>query len=111
MTRFVFGDLIIVDFPFSDLSGSKRRPAFVLAHDGEDDVLLARITSKSRETALDVVMHDWKVSKLLFPSTICIGKLATLSRTLVEGKMGEATVSDKKNVILAFRNFVDLLPS
>ena len=31
MARFIKGDVVIIPFPFSDLSGSKRRPAFVIA--------------------------------------------------------------------------------
>jgi mRNA interferase MazF len=31
MERFVKGDVVVIPFPFSDLSGSKKRPAFVLA--------------------------------------------------------------------------------
>lgn len=109
--RYTFGDIIIVDFPYSDRSGSKRRPALVLAHDFEDDVLLARITSKPRESATDARLLGWKVSKLLFPSTACLAKLATLSLTLVESKIGELTSADKREVILALRNFVESLPS
>ena len=58
--RYEYGDIVIVDFPFSDWSKSKRRPALVLAHDLEDDVVLARITSKPRESATDWAMQDWK---------------------------------------------------
>jgi mRNA interferase MazF len=74
MTRYTFGDILIVDFPFTNLAGSKRRPAVVLAHDLEDDVLVARITSKARESVTDVPLMDWRLSKLLFPSTVAVGK-------------------------------------
>ena len=111
MTRYSFGDIVIVDFPFTDLSGSKRRPALVLAHDLEDDVVLARITSKPRETETDARITDWKISKLLFPSTVCLAKLATLSLTLVEGKISELTKSDKREAQISLQRFVESLKS
>jgi len=109
--RYAFGDIVIVDFPFSDLSRSKRRPALVLAHDLEDDVVLARITSKPRESETDATMQDWAASKLLFPSTICLAKLATLSATLVERKSGELTARDRTSAVNALRAFVESLES
>jgi mRNA interferase MazF len=105
--RYAFGDIVIVDFPFSDFSRTKRRPALVLAHDMEDDVVLARITSKPRESETDATMQDWKESKLLFPSTICLAKLATLSIKLVEKKSGEVTVRDRRSAVTALRAFVE----
>ena len=46
MANFVKADIVIIPFPFSDLSGSKRRPALVLAALPGDDVLLCQITSQ-----------------------------------------------------------------
>jgi hypothetical protein len=40
MGRFVKGNVVVMPFPFSDLSGSKRRPALVLADLDGDDILL-----------------------------------------------------------------------
>jgi mRNA interferase MazF len=45
MGKFMKGDVVVIPFPFSDLSGSKCRPAFVLADLEGDDVVLCQITS------------------------------------------------------------------
>lgn len=46
MEKFVKGDVVVIPFPFSDLSGSKKRPALVLADLRGDDILLCQITSR-----------------------------------------------------------------
>ncbi len=46
MARFVKGDVVVVPFPFSDLTQSKRRPALVIAELAGKDVILCQITSQ-----------------------------------------------------------------
>lgn len=41
------GDVVVVPFPFSDLTGTKRRPALVIAELEGDDLILCQITSRS----------------------------------------------------------------
>lgn len=50
----VVGDVVVISFPFSDLSATKRRPAFVAAVAEHGDLILCQITSKrySSEIAL-----------------------------------------------------------
>ena len=47
MAKFVKGDIVVVPFPFSDLSQSKRRPALVIAALDGDDLILCQITSQT----------------------------------------------------------------
>jgi len=54
MGVFTAGQVVIVHFPFSDLTASKLRPAIVLAEAGRGDWILCQITSKS--------YGDWKYS-------------------------------------------------
>jgi mRNA interferase MazF len=68
------GDVVLVPFPFSDLSGVKTRPAVVVSgslyHAMEPDLLLAAITSNvtSAKGPLDHVLTDWRQAGLRFPS-------------------------------------------
>lgn len=48
MGQFVKGDVVIIPFPFSDLSNSKKRPAFVVTDLAGDDIIVCQITSKSK---------------------------------------------------------------
>ena len=46
MERFIKGDVVVVPFPFSDLTHSKRRPALVVAELEADDIILCQVTSQ-----------------------------------------------------------------
>lgn len=45
MERFIKGDVVVVPFPFSDLTAAKRRPALIIAELSGDDLILSQITS------------------------------------------------------------------
>lgn len=89
------GDIVITAFPFTDLSGSKRRPAVVLATNiGHPDVILAFISSvlPSQFAVYDIPLlpadKDFPQSGLKVPSVIRTNKLATIDRLLVTRRIG-----------------------
>jgi mRNA interferase MazF len=47
MARFVSGEVVVLPYPFTDLSSSKVRPALVLAVLTRGDVILCQITSQA----------------------------------------------------------------
>ena len=46
MAEFIKGDVVVIPFPFSDLSNSRRRPALVISSLHGDDLILCKFTSK-----------------------------------------------------------------
>ena len=72
MGRFVKGDIIIIPFPFTDLSGSKKRPAFVVADLPGDDIIVCQITSKTKSDSLSLSLtaHDFNSGDLPVDSFI-----------------------------------------
>ncbi len=92
------GDIVLVPFPFTDLTGSKHRPAIVLVAN-EKDVTLAFLTSQVRwKEKHDLELIPNETNKLKTTSLIRLSKLATLDKLLVEGKLG--ALSEKEIQLL-----------
>ena len=89
--RFVKGDVVVIPFPFSDLSGSKRRPALVLADLYGDDVLLCQITSQSSNdvSALSVTFDDFVSGALPANSFIRPMRIFTADKRIILRKAGK----------------------
>jgi mRNA interferase MazF len=77
--------VIIVPFPFSDLSGAKLRPALVLAETGHGDYLLCQITSKAYmdHVAVRLTNADLRLGALNAVSYVRPMKLFTASVDLM----------------------------
>jgi mRNA interferase MazF len=58
MAKFVKGDVVVIPFPFSDLSGSKKRPALVLADLPGNDILLCQITSQNSQDPFSIPIDN-----------------------------------------------------
>ena len=83
------GDIVLVTFPFTDLSSFKRRPALVLFTEN-DDAILAFITSKtSFKHPYDIFLKRSDVNRLENDSVIILRKLFTANISLIKGKTGE----------------------
>jgi mRNA interferase MazF len=66
MARPVNGDVVVVPFPFSDLTQAKRRPALVLAELGDDDLILSQITSRTASDSYAVSLTDEDFAQAAF---------------------------------------------
>jgi len=58
LARFVKGDVVVVPFPFSDLTQSKRRPALVIADLTGKDIILCQITSQWINDEYAILLDD-----------------------------------------------------
>jgi mRNA interferase MazF len=103
MASYAAGDVVLLEFPFTDTSGSKRRPALVLLDTGDDDIVVARVTGQLSAAPHVVVLDEWQQVGLLLPSVVRLHKVATLQRRLVNKKLGRLTPGDWSRVILALR--------
>lgn len=78
------GSVVLVPFPFSDLSQSKRRPAVVIASAGNGDWILCQVTSKpyADPRALALMNVDFKQGGLQLDSYVRPAKLFTAHQSL-----------------------------
>ena len=90
MEKFVKGDVVVIPFPFSDLSASKKRPALVVSNITGDDIILCQITSvlKSDEYSIYLKNSDFFKGNLKVESRIRPNRLFTADRSIVAYKAG-----------------------
>jgi len=107
------GDVVLVPFPFSDLSATKVRPAIVVSgslyHVTEPDLILAAITSKIATATgpLDYVLSDWQAAGLRYPSALK-PVLFTLDPARVLHRVGTLTPMDLTEVDQRLRRALEL---
>lgn len=108
MERFVKGDIVVIPFPFSDLSGSKKRPALVLADLQGDDIILCQITSQQvrDKYAIQLKDGDYKNGNLSVPSNIRPNRIFTADKNIVLKKV--ATINETAFSVVV-RNIIDII--
>ena len=94
------GSVVLVPFPFSDLSQSKLRPAVVLAGAGRGDWILCQITSKSYADAraLELADTDFQQGSLRQLSYARPAKLFTAHESLFVSEVGRLTAGSLKRI-------------
>jgi mRNA interferase MazF len=97
------GAVVLVPFPFSDLSQSKLRPAVVLAVAGKGDYVLCQITSKAYADprAIELKTGNFASGSLHLVSYARPAKLFTANRTLLVAQVGVLTEDTLKQIVEA----------
>lgn len=82
------GDIVLIPFPFTDLSNSNIRPALVL-YAGELDVTVIFISTKLHwKSEIDLFLIPNENNGLKKDSLVKLTKIATLDKKLIAGKLG-----------------------
>lgn len=99
------GDIVLVPFPFTDLSAARVRPALLVSsteYNRSDDVIVAMITSQQQTGVMDTRLQDWRRAGLLYPSWVRM-KLATLAQRLIQFSPGRVSARDGRSVEASLR--------
>jgi mRNA interferase MazF len=93
MTTYRFGDIILVPFPFTDLTTTKKRPAVVVSsekyHMSRPDLIIMAVTSRLHQVDKlgEMLVMEWQSAGLIKPS-VFKPILATIENTLVLKQLG-----------------------
>jgi len=110
MATFIKGDIVVIPFPFSDLSASKRRPALVLANLQGDDIILCQITSKNIKDSYAKTLEnsDLLSGSLSISSNIRPNRLFTADKKLILYAVGRISNSKYQEVTQAITELIAL---
>ena len=104
----VKGDIVLITFPFTDLTGSKLRPTIVLA-DTELDVTVCFITTQLQWQELtDVQLLPTSSNGLRKQSLIRTSKIATLDKALAKGLLGRLTHQEVEDLNSKLKSLLQL---
>ncbi len=96
---YIFGEVVLVPFPFTNQSGAKKRPAVIISSNRYNavrrDVVIMAITSQIRLPLdfAEALVSDWQAAGLIKPSVLK-PVLTTIEQGMVIRAMGQLSVSD-----------------
>ncbi|MXW18334.1 MAG: type II toxin-antitoxin system PemK/MazF family toxin [Gemmatimonadetes bacterium] len=105
------GDIVLVSFPFTDLSSSKRRPALVLSPDSfnaaGEDLVLAAVTSQITDdpNAVPLWQGHFAEGGLPKPSMVKPTKLFTMHSSLIAKRIGALRIEKMEEILRSLRRF------
>ena len=90
MERFIKGDIVVIPFPFSDLTHTKRRPALVITDLEGDDLILCQITSHSiiDRYAISINEDDFESGTLRQRSNVRPNRIFTTDCRIILYRVG-----------------------
>jgi len=101
MAKFIKGDIVVVPFPFSDLTTAKKRPAFVLTPLEGDDIILCQITSKKVKDTYSIPIDSphFMEGDLRQQSNVRPNRIFTADSHIVLYKVGHLQSGKTKEII------------
>lgn len=108
MERPLRGDIVVINFPYSDLTTYKKRPAFVVKVPKEEDIIVCQITATSQEKSLEVPLNDndFEQGKLKMQSNIRIDKIFSVEKSMIDYKIGHLKKDKVSEIIDKFCLFI-----
>ena len=108
MAKLVKGDVVVVPFPYSDLSSAKKRPALILGTPEVNDVILCQITSRQRydKYVIDLKDSDFRQGKLNLDSFIRPNRIFTADKSIILYKIGSLK---EKKINEVIDNIIEIL--
>lgn len=99
-TGYSFGDIVLVPFPFTDQSATKRRPAVIVSNERYNrerpDLVIMAVTSHAQPAGSigEVQVKDWQAAGLIKPSVVK-AVITTIEQPLVLRRLGRLREDDQ----------------
>ena len=104
MERFVKGDVVVLSFPYTDLSQTKKRPSLVVANLKGDNIILCQITGQPRpdQDLINLKKDDFQTGNLKRDSFVMPSFVFTIHKSKINylaGKIKQEKIKEveKKN--------------
>ncbi len=108
MTKCRTGDVVLVRFPFTDLTSHKRRPVLVVSPNEFSsrlgDIVVLPLTGRSQDHGF--FLNNWQETGLLKPTWLK-ALIATVAESLVEQRLGKISTEDEEKVASVVAMLVD----
>ena len=85
------GEIILIPFPFTDLTGNKLRPTVILIETSLDLTVSFITTQLQWQETTDILLAPAATNGIKAPSLVRLSKIATVDRSLSVGKIGYLT--------------------
>lgn len=113
MIHYKLGDIILVNFGFSEETGVKKRPALIISsntyNQNRQEVIVMAITSNIKRVLFsDSKIDKWKEAGLLYPSLVT-GIIRTIKGNMIIRKLGILTHQDFQKVQRNFKESIGIL--
>lgn len=92
---FKFGDIVLINYPFSDLSNYKKRPCLVLKETMEDILVVFISSVLSNKNQNDLLIKKDALNNLVMDSVLKIYKMNNIHKQLIDRKLGVLNMENK----------------
>nr|MDO8088705.1 type II toxin-antitoxin system PemK/MazF family toxin [Candidatus Sigynarchaeum springense] len=100
MARFTKGDIVIVNFPYTDQTDFKRRPALIIIVPPGNNVVIVQITSQDRGPyPIPIIQADLTTGTLNQQSYVQPDVIVTVNESIIYGKAGSLKQKKMDEVI------------
>lgn len=89
-------NIILIPFPFSDLTGAKQRPALIISNNRlnkTEDRICCLITSNPSKELIEIINKDFETGNLPFKSFVKPQRIFTVNKKIIRKKI--CTINDK----------------
>ena len=102
-------DIVLIPFPYSDLTGSKKRPALIISNEKlnkSDDRICCLITSNIRPEDIEIKAVNFSEGKLPFKSSVRHFRIFTINKKIIIKKLAAINTNFHNKIIKEINEYI-----